>query len=529
MTAALLLVIVLCAITALSLMAKRIDVPYPVAFVIGGVLIAFIPGLPSMTLDPQYIFLLVLPPMLFGAGWTTDWLEFKRNRRPIAMLAIGLVVITTVVVAVVAHALVRDLSWPLAFVLGAVVAPPDAIAAQSVLERLAVPRRTASILEGESLVNDASALVIYRFAVAAVLSGVFSLSGATLAFVLVSVGGIAIGILVGVAFELAQRLLTKMRLSDATIFTVMMLIAPFAAYLPAELLHVSGVLAAVAAGIYLGRRSAKILDSETRLIGGSFWSVFMFLLNGFVFIAIGLQLPGIMAQLHDPWRQAFDAAIVSIVVVVVRIAWVFPGAYLPRLVSKHARERDPELPWRNIMLISWAGMRGIVSLAAALAIPVAEKAGLSMGVRDEIVFIAFGVIVVTLVVQGCTLGPLIAWLGIGETSSRERDETQVRIDALQAGLSRLHGMESGFTSTDHWEVAGRLITEYERRIEHLTGHLAAEESDEPPQNAIDHQLQNAALGAERGRISALRAAGKIPDDIYRNIEYDLDLAQIRLT
>jgi Na+/H+ antiporter len=529
MTAALLLVVLLAAVTGLSLIAKRINVPYPVAFVIGGVALALLPGLPAMVLDPQYVFLLVLPPLLFGAGWNTDWIEFKRNRRPIALLAIGLVVFTTVVVALVAHALMPSLSWPLAFVLGAVVAPPDAIAAQSVLERLAVPRRIAAILGGESLVNDASALVFYRFAVAAVLSGAFSLPHAALAFVLVSIGGIAVGIVVALCFEFAQRLLTRARLADATIVTVLMLLAPYAAYLPAEAFNVSGVLAAVTAGIYLGRRSAKIYDSQTRLIGGAFWSVFTFLLNGFVFIAIGLQLPQIVAGLSAPLHAAIDAAIVSVVVIVVRIAWVFPGTYLPRMLSKRVRERDPAPTWRIVVLESWAGMRGIVSLAAAMAIPYVDNHNLPILERNEIVFIAFGVIFATLVVQGCTLGPLIAWLGIGETSKRELQETKVRIRALQAGLDRLHGLEPSFTTTVHWEIAGRLISEYERRIQHLTGHLSAAANDEPPENAIDHTLQNAALQAERERITTLRGAGEIPDDIYRNIEYDLDLAQIRLT
>jgi CPA1 family monovalent cation:H+ antiporter len=470
-----------------------------------------------------------LPPLLFSAGWSTDWIEFKRNRRPIVSLAIGLVIVTTVVVAVVAHAMMPYLSWPLAFVLGAIVAPPDAIAAQSVLERLAVPRRMAAILSGESLVNDASALVFYRFAVAAVLSGVFSLTHAALSFVLVSIGGIAMGLIIALCFEFVQRFLTKVNLSDATIFTVLILIAPYAAYLPAEAVGVSGVLAAVTAGIYLGRRSAKIYDAQTRLIGGAFWSVFTFLLNGFVFIAIGLQLKTIVGGLLSPWHAVLDAAIVSIVVIVVRIAWVFPGSYLPPMLSKRVRERDPAPTWRTVALTSWAGMRGIVSLAAAMSIPYVDNHQMPILARNEIVFIAFGVIFATLVVQGCTLGPLINWLGISETSRRELQETKVRIHALQAGLDRLHGLEPTFTTTDQWEVAGRLVNEYERRITHLNGHLTASTGEEPPENAIDHQLQSAALQAERDRITILRGAGEIPDDIYRNIEYDLDLAQIRLT
>jgi len=527
-SAALILVVLLCAVTGLSLLAKRINVPYPVAFVIGGVLLAFVPGLPPIGLDPQYVFLLILPPLLFGAGWTTDWLEFKRNRRPIALLAVGLVVFTTVIVAVVAHALMPHLSWPLAFTLGAVVAPPDAIAAQAILERLAVPRRIAAILSGESLVNDASALVFYRFAIAAVLSGVFSLTHASLAFVTVSAGGIAVGIVVALCFELFFRGLARWRLSDPTIVNVLTLIAPYAAYLPAEALGVSGVLSVVTAGIYLGRRSASIQDSEARLVGRSFWSVFTYLLNGFVFVVIGLQLPQIVHGLSSPWRAAFDALVVSLVAIVVRFAWVFPGTYLPRMMSRRVREREPKPTWRNAIVISWAGMRGIVSLAAALSIPFVDARGMPLPARNEIVFIAFGVIFATLVVQGCTLAPLINWLGVTETSNRERQETTVRIAALHAGVERLRALEPSFSTPAQWEAAGRLLTEYDRRIEHLTGHLAADPDGDSPQNAIDHQLSKEALAAERSRIFALRGADEIPDDIFRNIEYDLDLAQLRL-
>lgn len=533
MTSALLVTVLLCAVTGLSLLAKRFNVPYPVAFVIGGTLLAFVPGLPQITLDPNLVFLLILPPLLFGAAWSTDWVAFKRNARPIGFLAIGLVIFTTVIVAVVAHALLPSLSWALSFVLGAIVSPPDAVAAESVLARLSVPRRLAAILTGESLVNDASALVIYRFAVAAVLYGAFSLPHAVIAFVFVSLGGIAIGFAIAGLVEVFFRLLRKSAYADSTTTNVVSLVAPYLAYLPAESIHVSGVLSVVTAGMILGRRSAHFLDSESRLIGGAVWGVFTYILNGFVFIVIGLQLRGVIAdiagnasKLDGPVHVALHAVEISILVIVIRIGWVFAATYLQRAFSKALRERDPTLSWRTVLVVAWTGMRGIVSLASALAVPVI---GVAVAARSEIIFITFCVIFATLVLQGCTLAPLIRWLGIAENSSRELQETKVRIHALEAGVARLHLLEPTFDSPLQWEIAGRVLGEYSQRIDHLRGHLTAAETDEPPENRVDHLLQNEALKAERTEILALRAAGNIPDDVFRNIQYDLDIADMRLS
>ncbi len=535
MSVALVVVVLMCVVTGLALVAKRINVPFPVAFVLGGAALAFVPNLPPVHLNPDWIFLMVLPPLLFSGGWSTDYVEFKRNRRSIGLLAIGLVVFSTVIVAVVAHALLPALTWPLAFVLGAVVAPPDAVAAEAILQKLAVPRRIAAILSGESLVNDATALVFYRFATAAVVGGAFSIAQAGLAFVLVSIGGIAVGLAIAFGFELVMKFLSRKHLDDPIISNAIGLIAPFASYLPAESIHVSGVLAAVTAGMYLGRRSAHFWDSETRLIGSAVWEVMIFLLNGFVFVIIGLQLPQIIQGLgRAPWHYITAAVVVSIVVVLIRPLWIFPATYLPRMLSKKLRDADPAPSWRAVAVISWAGMRGIVSLAAALAIPMSYDLGghlVDLGeARNEILFVTFCVIFVTLIVQGFTLAPMIRYLGVAESSSREKAETAVRIDALEAGIGELHAQERNFDSALEWETVGRLLSEYGQRIEHLRGHLTAEDGEEEPvENTIDHRLQRAALDAERRRIKELRAAGKIPDDVFRNIQYDLDLADVRLT
>ncbi|HEY8313265.1 MAG TPA: Na+/H+ antiporter [Candidatus Baltobacteraceae bacterium] len=518
----------LVAIIVLTVIAKQLDTPYPVVFVIGGVLLAFVPNLPQVTLQPDLVFLIVLPPLLFSGGWSTDWYEFKRNVRPIGFLAIGLVVASTLVIGAVAHSLIPAMTWPAAFALGAIVAPPDAVAAEAIFERLAVPRRIAAILSGEGLVNDASALVVLRFAVAAAVTGTFSLVHAFGAFVLVSVGGVAIGLLVAFAIEGVQRLLARGELTDSLLSNVVLLLAPYAAYLPAEGVHVSGVLAVVTAGIYLSRRSARVADSQTRLVGSAVWNMLVLLLNGAVFISIGLQLRGLIATLSgNPWRIGLDAVVVCVSVILVRILWVIPATYLPRILFKRVRDRDPSPSWRSVAVIAWSGMRGIVSLAAALALPFTVAGGAPFPARSEVIFITFCVIFATLVLQGFSLGPIIAWLGISETSARERQETKVRIRALEAGLAKLHDLESTFESTKDWEAAGRLLGEYEHRIDHLRGHLDGD-SDASAGNAVDHRLQREALDAERRAIMRMRGAGEIPDAIFRNIEYDLDLADVRL-
>jgi CPA1 family monovalent cation:H+ antiporter len=535
MSSALFVTLVLGAVIGLALVAKRLNQPYPVAFVIGGAALAFVPDVPHFSIKPDVVFLLILPPLLFGAGWVTDWVEFRRNSRAIGLLAIGLVVFTTVIVAVVAHALPTiGLPWALAFVLGAIVSPPDAIAAEAVFERLTVPNRIYAILTGESLVNDASALILYRFALVAVITGAFSFGTALAAFFVVAIGGIAVGFAVAFAIVWFYRFLQSRELDDATIVNMVSLIAPYLAYLPAEALHVSGVLSTVTAGIYLGRGSAQVLDPQSRVVGRSVWNVFTFALNGFVFIVLGLQLPTIARSLlTSPQRLALDALLISALVIIIRIVYVFPATYIPRFLSKKLRQRDPYPTWRQTMVVAWTGMRGIISLAAALAIPFSMRSPYGAHVpivqRNEIIFITFCVIFATLVIQGCTLAPLIRWLGVAESSSREKEETEVRITALEAGIKRLRDLERTFTTSTQWTAAGSILAEYEQRIEHLRGHLVDDgDGTGRPANEIDHLLQSEALAAERDLILALRRAGKLRDEIFRNVEYDLDLADVRL-
>src|ERR1700722_9198987 len=378
----------LLAVAVLALVARKLHIPYPILFVVGGLLLGSIHGLPQVRLNPELVFLFFLPPLLFPAALFTSWRDFRLNLRPISLLAIGLVLFTTVAVAYLAHYFMH---LPLAagFVLGAIISPPDAIAATAIAERLKVPRRIVTILEGESLVNDATALVAYGFAIVAVRTGSFSLAPAVGQFFIVGIGGILIGLIVG---WLAQQF--HKRVDDAPIEITVSLLTPFVAYLVADELGVSGVLAVVTAGLYLGRRMPELLTFKTRLQGGPVWEMVEFILNGFVFILIGLQLPEVLHALsgHEiPIPQlVWFALVISVAVIVIRILWVFPAAYLPRLLFKKIRQRDPYPKWQHVTILAWTGMRGVVSLAAALGLPLYKADGITpFPGRDLILFLTF--------------------------------------------------------------------------------------------------------------------------------------------
>jgi len=528
MTEALILVTFLALIVVLAVLAKRLRVPYPIAFVVGGIALSFARHLPRPHPDPELIVLVVIPPLLYSAAWSTDWFELKRNSRLIALLAFGLVIATMAVVAAVVHFTLPEFTWPLAFLLGAIVAPPDAVASEAIFERIAVPRRVAAVIGGECLMNDATALVLYRFALAAAVSGAFSFARAGAAFVVVAVGGTLVGLATALLLEALLRYFALRGYSDAMIASVVFLLAPFAAYLPAEALHVSGVLAAVAAGIMLSRRSTAFIDPETRVLASSVWRLLTFVLNAFAFLLIGLQLPAILEALQPNIRTyTLYGLLISAVVIIVRILWVFPATYLPRLLSRRLREHDPYPRWQNVAVVSWAGMRGILSLAIALALPytLGDRA---FPARGAILFFTIFVVFVTLVLQGLTLGPLIERLGVAETSKARRRESAVRIRALEAGLATLRESEERRKGSLDREVFDRVIEEYEQRIRVLRGQADKDEGNEERESRIDREVQREALAAERRAIAAMRREGEIPDDIYRSIEYDLDLASLQL-
>ena len=519
----------LVAVVALAIIAPWLHIPYSILLVLGGLLLGFVPGLPQFTLDPNVVFLLLLPPLLYSSAWQTSWRDFRANLRPISLLALGLVLLTTVVVAVVAHVLIPDLPWAVAFVLGAIVSPTDAVAASAIAQRLGIPQRIVTIIEGESLVNDATGLVAYRFAVAAVVTGVFSLGEASWQFVVVSVGGIALGLVAGWGLSYLHRWLDNPPL-EITIT----LVTPFAVYLLGEeVLQVSGVLATVTTGLYLTWRAPTFFSSGTRLQANDVWEMLIFLLNGLVFMLIGLQLPGILAILNttiarrSPILLVWDAALVSLTVILIRLVWVFPQALLPRLLSRRLRERDPYPGWRSVLLIGWTGMRGAVSLAAALALPEVTAAGAAFPERAFVIYLTFGVILATLVVQGLSLPLLIRGLGLHDDGASQRQETQARLTAAQAALARLDELASQDEVSQ--VSAQHLRKHYEAQVRSITKRFK-QAGDEPGEDhAMTYQrLQREALQAERSAVIGLRNQGEINDEVLRRIERELDLEEQRL-
>ncbi|HET6744283.1 MAG TPA: Na+/H+ antiporter, partial [Candidatus Limnocylindria bacterium] len=459
-----LVVALLVVVALLTVVARRIGVPYPILMTLGGLLLGLVPGIPRLELAPELVFVVILPPLLFAAAFFTSPRELVHNARPIGLLAVGLVLATTVAVALVIHTLVPGMGWAVAFALGAVVSPPDAVAATAIAQRLGLPARLVTILEGESLVNDATALVAYRLAAAAAVTGLFSLGEAAFSFVWVSIGGVVIGLVVG--WIVVQ---VEARLEDPPVEVLVSLLAPAAAWLPAEALGVSGVLSVVTAGIVLGRAAPRVMSSDTRVLGSGAWQMLVFTLNGLVFVLIGLQLPSILDAVsadRSPLELALLAVAVSATVILVRLIWVFPATYLPRMLVPGLEQRDPSPDPRLVVVLGWAGMRGVVSLAAVLALPTA-----GFPFRDLVVFLTFAVIVATLVGQGLTLPWLIRRLGIGDDGSVEHEELHAREASIEAALQRLEGLAEEWP--DHMELIDQLRARYEHANEHLEHDHAA--------------------------------------------------------
>jgi Na+/H+ antiporter len=409
----------------LGVVARRMGVPYPILLVLGGLLLGLQPWVPTVALDPQVVFLLFLPPLLYAAAFQTEWADFRKHLRAITLLAVGLVLFTTAVVAAVAHYVV-GLPWPCAFVLGAIVSPPDAVAAVAVTRRLGVPPVIVTLLEGESLVNDATALVVLRVAVAAVAAGTFSAADAGAQFLLVAAGGIAIGLVGGWLAVWLHNWLDRHERADARLMITVTLLTPFAVYLPAEHLHVSGVLAAVTAGLWVGTRCEEVFRPELYEEARAVWEWIEFLLNSLIFILIGFALRPVLDGLsdsHAPLDLLGYAAAVSAAVVLARLAWMYPGAYLPRWLDRVILGHGEPYPSpRAVFVVGWTGMRGVVSLAAALSLPVATADGKPFQGRDLIQFLTFWVIFATLVGQGLTLPWVVRRLGVGGAAVAPADD-----------------------------------------------------------------------------------------------------------
>jgi len=488
-------------------------VPYPILLVLGGLVIGLLPGMPDVQLPPDLVLVAFLPPLLYSAAFYTSLREFRANARPIGVLAVGLVFATMGAVALVAHSVVAGLSWPEAFILGAVVAPTDPLAATSIAGRLGVPRRVVVVLEGEGLVNDATALVLYRTAVAVAVGAGFSLWDAGLRLTVGVAGGIAIGLGVGLVVREVRR-----RIDHPQAEIGLALLTGYLAYLPAEALDVSAVLAAVTAGIFVGWHAPTLTTPALRLQGGAFWDVLTFILNSVLFALVGLQLPSVVSALDEqPSGEVAAAAVaVSLTVVLVRIVWVFPFTLGPKLVGAgHARPA-----WRGASIVAWAGMRGAVSLAAALAIP------FEVPNRELLIFLTFVVILVTLVGQGLTLAPLIRLLGVADDGIAEREDAKARVLAADAAIARLDELVGEDWVRD--DTAERMRGLYGFRRERFSGRLDGTRLEVEEQSQAYQRLRRELLQAEEDAVIELRRVGKIADDVMHRVLRDIALEEQRL-
>ncbi len=514
----------LVAVGVLVTIARRIQVPYPILLVVGGLLLGLIPGLPHIELAPEIVLLLFLPPLLYWESLNTSFRDFRANLRSILLLAIGLVLATTGVVAVIAH-FAMNLSWPTAFVLGAIVSPTDTVAAAAIAQRLSLPRRIVTVLEGESLVNDATALVLYATGVAIVSGGTFALGTTLLQFVWASVGGVVLGLFMGWLITLLRR-----RLHDPPVENTLSLLSGFAAYLPAQFLGASGVLAVVSMGFFLARQGPRIVSAQTRVQSEQVWQIVVFLLNGLIFILIGLQLNVVLRVLTKQTllNLILDAVLVSIAVILVRLLWVYPGAYLPRLFSRRIRQRELLAPVTSVAILGWTGMRGGVSLAAALALPLTTNTHALFPDRDLIIFLTFSVILATLVVQGLSLPALIRRFNLRDGGEAEHEEAKARLKATRAALARLNEL-----AAEEWvppDIVEDLRTHFAEKDRRFTARFHGTEDGEQQSTRIEsyQRLKRELILTERGTIIELRNKGVINDEVMRRVQHDLDLEELRL-
>jgi Na+/H+ antiporter len=523
----------------LSAMADKIKLPYPILLVGVGLLIGFVPVLPDLALDPEIIFLIFLPPLLYDAAFKTSWHEFKTSIRPISTLAITLVFFTTVTVAIAAHYFIPGFSWPLAFVLGAIVSPPDAVAATSITKGLGLNKKVITILEGESLLNDASALIAYRYAVAAVTTGAFVFWKASLQFFVVAGGGIGAGILIGYIFVMVHKKITH----NPVVETSLTLLAPYIAYLTAERLHVSGVLSVVCAGLLVTWRAPEIFSYQTRMRTRVVWDTIIFLLNGIVFILIGLQLPRILNNIKDySFLQLLGyGLLISLVTIVVRIAWVFAGVYNQKIFSvKKKRSLLPgdkeiimeEPPWKNVVIVAWTGTRGVVSLATALALPFTLKNGSPFPGRPIILFLTFVVIFVTLVVQGLTLPFLIRLLNVQKTESSNKEDKELELTMSHQVLDFI---EKNFPVELEPKVEELIKKKYDITINKLNRDIEQIERHKKPTihllSTSTGQLMLANLEIakfQRELLIKFHKEGSFSDEAIRHAERELDVEEMRL-
>jgi len=520
------LVLLLIVIAAVSVVAARLKIPPAILLVLTGVLLALIPGLPTVTLAPEFVLLFILPPLIYSSAVAMSWREFRFNLRPISMLAVGCVLFTTIATAAVTHWLL-GFSWPVGFVLGAIVSPPDAVAPLSIARRMNLPRRLLVILEGEGLANDASALILYRFAVAAVGVSAYSFNEAAGMFAAIIGGEILWGIGVG-------WLMLRLRrwVHDPRIEVMLSVLTPFLAYLPPQHLGGSGVLATVTAGLYISWNGLRLISAETRLQGIFFWDFMIYLTEGFVFLITGLQARTLIAGMRGDSLAdlAGSAAVVCAVIIMARFIWMFPATYLPRWLIPAVARDDPAPPWQWPFILAFTGVRGIVSLAAALAIPLTTNSGALFPDRDRILFLTFAVILVTLVGQGLLLPAVIRALGLANAGRRERqtergEEFAARRQAIEAASQRLDQLIA------ERELPEDIVQALRARQRDRMRHSERRSDGDSKQKRLVEQHDEIAfqlIEAERKQINDLYRLGKLKDEARRRIERELDLREAQL-
>lgn len=515
MAAAEFVLFTLIAVATLVTLAQRVRVAYPIFLVIGGIAAGLVPGMPRITIDPQVVYLLVLPPLVYIAAFFTPLRTLRANYRTVASLAVGLVIASALMAAVVAHALVPGMSWVVALLLGAIVSPTDEVAVTQVLRLYVVPRRVLSILDGESLLNDATGLALYRVAVLAVLAGSFSFVSALNTFVTSAAGGILIGLIVGWFIGQVRR-----RLRDTSVELTVTLLTPYAAFLPAEALHLSGVIAAVVAGMFLGPQLSRISNADVRISGRAVWETLVFLLNGVVFFLTGLEVSYVIGRfaMSDIWTLIVIGVAVTFALLVVRALWIFGTTYLPHWWKR--RRAAPRLLGESVV-VSWAGMRGVVSLAAVLATPQA----LPLATRGQLLVITLTVIVLTLVGPGLTLPWVLRRVELGPDSEVREEEAEARRRMVDAAVRRIDELYPV------WPTHHPLLNELRQRYRHRTEDAERRHSgsqDEADRDLIEHrEIRRSVAEAERSTLLRLQAEGRIDFDVVRKLERELDLEEQR--
>lgn len=525
-------------LVALSAIADKVKFPFPILLVITGAIVGVIPGFPLLILDPEVVFLLFLPPLLYDAASHTSWHDFRAEILAISTLAITLVFFTTITVALAAHYFIPGFSWPLAFALGAIVSPPDAVAASSITKGLKLNKRVVTILEGESLVNDASALIAYRFAIVAIATGSFVFWQAGLQFLLLVCGGIVSGVITGYIFILTHKKITH----NSIVSTSLTLLTPFISYILAEQFHASGVLAVVSAGLFISWRSPQIFSYQTRMRSKSVWDTLIFILNGFIFLLIGQQLPAVLRELekYSIALLLLYGLIISIVVIIVRIMWVFATAYSQNIIWNKRKPADFKdildervNTWRNVLIVAWTGTRGIVSLATALALPLTLVGGRPFPQRSLILFLTFVVIFVTLVVQGLSIPLLIRILGVRPASRPYKEEQELQLFLAQ---SIIYFIENEFPIDLDEKLKEQVKARYEVTISQLQKEIEDDSERRIRQEGHKSPIPLAPILAAQVEISKFRREllirlhkeGSFNNQTIRKLEQELDQDDLRL-